>query len=224
MVATWVDGDTDVGMRQRFFFGHDNDIQCLTLHPNRRFVATGQQTATFGRPYTCIWDIGEYTEDDWRRLGCQDIGQMRCVGHARDPIQLQKLVLPKKYRCILAVAFSGNKHAQHGPGQPDRRGGELLVTVSGDNQHTVHIWRWMIPAERKATAREKLYLSHQQAMYIPSWHFGPEKKLPELNRSYKYYVLNNEDGPKRFVPGMYMHGVCMCQPDSLAVGSSWLDD
>lgn len=28
---------------QRFFFGHDNDVACLAVHPNRRFVATGQQ-------------------------------------------------------------------------------------------------------------------------------------------------------------------------------------
>jgi hypothetical protein len=28
---------------QRFFFGHDNDIQCLNVHPNRRFVVSGQQ-------------------------------------------------------------------------------------------------------------------------------------------------------------------------------------
>lgn len=201
VVATWVDGDQAFGMRQRFFFGHDNDIQCLALHPNRRFVATGQQTATFGKPYTCVWDIGEYTEDDWKRLGSRDLSQMRTVGHTREPVQLQKLVLPKSFRCILAVAFSGNKNASHGRGQPDRRGGELLVTISGDNQHTVHIWRWMIPAERKATARDKLILSHQKAMYIPSWHFGPEKKLPELHRSYRFFVLDGQDGPGRFVPG-----------------------
>lgn len=28
---------------QRFFFGHNNDIECLNVHPNRRFVVTGQQ-------------------------------------------------------------------------------------------------------------------------------------------------------------------------------------
>lgn len=209
VVATWVDGDMDVGMRQRFFFGHDNDIQCLTIHPNRRFVATGQQTATFGRPYTCIWDIGEYTEDDWRRLGSQDVIQMRNVGNAREPIQLQKLVLPKKFRSILAVGFSGNRHAAHGPGQSDHRGGELLATISGDNQHTVHIWRWMLPAEQKGTAKDKLVLAHQQAMYIPSWHFGPEKRLPEIHRSNKYFILEKGDGPKRFVPGQTMLWLCI---------------
>lgn len=55
---------TDACMRvrrpsQRFFFGHDNDIQCLTLHPNRRFAATGQQKATGHDtvPFVCVWDV-----------------------------------------------------------------------------------------------------------------------------------------------------------------------
>ncbi len=44
---------------QRFFFGHDNDIMCLAIHPNRRFVATGQQKATgsANKPFVCIWDV-----------------------------------------------------------------------------------------------------------------------------------------------------------------------
>ena len=29
--------------RQRFFTGHDDDIKCIAMHPNRRLVATGQQ-------------------------------------------------------------------------------------------------------------------------------------------------------------------------------------
>ena len=44
---------------QRFFFGHDNDIECINIHPNRKFVATGQQKATGPHtvPYVCIWDL-----------------------------------------------------------------------------------------------------------------------------------------------------------------------
>ena len=26
---------------QRFFFGHNNDITCMTIHPNRRYVSAG---------------------------------------------------------------------------------------------------------------------------------------------------------------------------------------
>ncbi|XP_077993248.1 echinoderm microtubule-associated protein-like 6 [Glandiceps talaboti] len=38
---------------QRFFFGHDDDIISLALHPERSLVATGQ----IGKdPYICVWD------------------------------------------------------------------------------------------------------------------------------------------------------------------------
>jgi WD40 repeat protein len=42
---------------QRYFFGHNNDITCMAIHPSRRFVATGQQTHKHGTPYLCIWDV-----------------------------------------------------------------------------------------------------------------------------------------------------------------------
>lgn len=50
--------DHDLGRNcQKFFFGHDNDIECLAIHPNRQFVATGQQKSTWGPPYVCVWDV-----------------------------------------------------------------------------------------------------------------------------------------------------------------------
>lgn len=54
----YVKNDHDAGRPcQRFFFGHDNDIECLAIHPGRQFVATGQQRSTCGVPYVCIWDV-----------------------------------------------------------------------------------------------------------------------------------------------------------------------
>jgi hypothetical protein len=200
VVATWIEGDEGRGMQQRFFFGHDNDILCLTMHPNRRFVATGQQTSSYGRPYVCVWDIGEYNAEDTRRLRSKDVNEVRRVGHPRDPVQLQKLVLRKEFRSVLAVAFSGNEYAPF-EGQRDKRGGELLITISGDQQHTVHIWRWMMPAEKAASAHDKLLMSHCSAIYIPSWHYGPEKKLGDLQKSYKFFCSEEEGGPKKLVPG-----------------------
>ena len=38
---------------QRFFFGHDDDIKSLAVHPNREWVATGQVGK---RPFICVWD------------------------------------------------------------------------------------------------------------------------------------------------------------------------
>ena len=38
---------------QQHFFGHNDDILCLALHPNGKFVATGQIGA---KPKICVWD------------------------------------------------------------------------------------------------------------------------------------------------------------------------
>ena len=205
VVATWIEGDKEFGTRQRFFFGHDNDVLCLAMHPNRRFVATGQQTATGpdARPYACIWDIGEYTAEDQARLESHDPTRMREVGQPREPVQLQRLELDKEFRSVLALAFSGNQHASHG-GRVDQRGGELLIMISGDDKHTVHIWRWMVPAEDtgKHRTRDKLVLAHCKAMYIPSWHYGPQKKLADLQGDKCFFCNPEPGGPSRFVPGV----------------------
>lgn len=220
VVATWIDGDTEFGTRQRFFFGHDNDVQCLGIHPNRRFVCTGQQTSTAGKPYACVWDIGEYTKEDMQRLDSGDVAQMREVGQPREPVQLQRIELDKEFRSVLAVAFSGNQYAECEPGAADKRGGELLITLTGDNQHTVHIWRWMVPAEMASTAEKKLLYSHCKAMYIPSWHFGPEKKLSTLQGANRYFCSDDIDGPKRFVPGASFGQVLQLPAGS--VPASWV--
>ncbi|XP_046848411.1 echinoderm microtubule-associated protein-like 6 [Xenia sp. Carnegie-2017] len=41
------------GNTQRFFLGHNDDIICLALHPEKQFVATGQVGKD---PYICVWD------------------------------------------------------------------------------------------------------------------------------------------------------------------------
>ena len=38
---------------QRFFFGHDDDIKSMAVHPNREWVCTGQVGR---RPFVCVWD------------------------------------------------------------------------------------------------------------------------------------------------------------------------
>ncbi|KAG2499991.1 hypothetical protein HYH03_002273 [Edaphochlamys debaryana] len=46
---------------QTFFQGHDDDIKCMALHPNRFIVATGQVASaldgSYDNPFLCIWDV-----------------------------------------------------------------------------------------------------------------------------------------------------------------------
>ncbi|XP_071162130.1 echinoderm microtubule-associated protein-like 6 [Mytilus edulis] len=39
--------------KQKFYLGHDDDILCLSMHPERSIVATGQ---TGKNPFICVWD------------------------------------------------------------------------------------------------------------------------------------------------------------------------
>lgn len=131
---------------QRYFFGHDNDIQCIAIHPNKRWVATGQQkkadtdTELKNPPYVCIWDVDN----------CN---------------QIQRLDHDTRERSIICACFSGDPDAQ----DPGRVGGDLLITVTSDDKHTIHVWRWMV--------HENKYF---KAVYIPGWSIGPEKKFKEL--------------------------------------------
>ena len=191
IVATWKQNSTDV--QQRFFFGHDNDIQCIAIHPNRRFVATGQQKNTgSGKPYCCIWDIGYASSD----LASNEADTQP------DPVQLQRIEVDADFRAILAVAFSGNPDGPVTPDQDDR-GGELLITISGDNKHTVHIWRWMVLAEPRSKRPDDMVKhAHVKAIVIPSWHYGPDNRLGQSQKDRFYCSSSSEpEGPKPHVPG-----------------------
>ena len=63
---------------QRFFFGHDDDIKSMAVHPNREWVCTGQVGR---RPFVCVWD-GVTT------------------------LQLQKITHPAGMRGVTALGFS----------------------------------------------------------------------------------------------------------------------
>jgi WD40 repeat protein len=53
--------NTGAAASQVFFKGHDDDVTCLTISADRRFVASGQVASKDARgrskpPYVCIWD------------------------------------------------------------------------------------------------------------------------------------------------------------------------
>lgn len=66
---------------------------------------------------------------------------------------------------VIACCFSGNTNSK----TRQTLGGEILVTVTSENRHTIHIWKWMIPEDKFC-----------KATFIPGWCFGPEKKLADL--------------------------------------------
>ena len=110
-------GDEGLANRQKFFLRHDNDIECLTMHPlDRDTVASGQ----FGvEPTVWIWSSSTRGAP---------------IGSGADaPICL---TLPpggrksgeKGERSVIACAFSAD--------------GEYLTTVSTDEGHTVRVWDW----------------------------------------------------------------------------------
>ena len=70
---------------QRFFFGHDDDIKCIAMHPNREWVATGQLGR---RPFVCVWDA------------------VTCL-------QLQRIVHPAGMRGVIALGFSQSDGGAH---------------------------------------------------------------------------------------------------------------
>ena len=70
---------------QRFFFGHDDDIKCMAIHPNREWVATGQLGR---RPYVCVWD-------------------------AITTLQLQRIAHPAGMRGVVALGFSRADGGDH---------------------------------------------------------------------------------------------------------------
>ena len=86
--------------------------------------------------------------------------------------------------------------------QMTRKDAHCLAHHAGDDRHTVHIWRWLVPSDKVRTAHDKLCAVHYaKAMYIPSWHFGPEKKLGELQGGQRYFCHDEPGGPPKFIPG-----------------------
>ncbi|KAG2450199.1 hypothetical protein HYH02_000301 [Chlamydomonas schloesseri] len=76
---------------QKFFQGHDDDIKCMAMHPDRFTVATGQVASaldgSYDNPFVCIWDV-------------------------RDPLgMICRLNFPSDgapTRYVVALGFSGN--------------------------------------------------------------------------------------------------------------------
>ncbi len=40
---------------------------------------------------------------------------------------------------MIVVSFSGNINAP----TADKQGGDILLTITSDDKHTIHLWKWM---------------------------------------------------------------------------------
>jgi microtubule-associated protein-like 6 len=60
-VCLHVDSESYENSTQKYFKGHNDDILCLAMSPNRRYVATGQisSKSSKGKATICVWDAIE---------------------------------------------------------------------------------------------------------------------------------------------------------------------
>ena len=83
--------------KQKFFLRHDDDIECLSMHPDGDTVASAQYGV---KPSVWIWS--SKTRNGPRVPG---------VPVTDDPPPPIKLVLPRGERSVIACGFSGDEHA-----------------------------------------------------------------------------------------------------------------
>ena len=99
--------------KQKFFLRHTDDIQCLTMHHDYDTVATGQVGS---EPIVYIWSAN----------GIYDRDKNPGPNNQEEPIEIK---LPYGQRAVQCMGFSKTGT------------GDLLATVSTDNEHTVNIWQ-----------------------------------------------------------------------------------
>ena len=105
--------------RQRFFFGHDDDVTCVAVHPNGSIVASGQVGR---RPPVCVWDTAMVSGHPKQSKGNTGYGNMTSA----DVTHLGNLMFHS--RGISCMAFSTD--------------GALLVSIGTDDAHHAAVWDW----------------------------------------------------------------------------------
>jgi hypothetical protein len=116
---------------QRFFQGHSDDIQCLTLHPDMQTVQLmsveirGICDACCSVSLFCMWILSQVATAQKDPKGKE--APCVCIW---DGLSMKELVKIEYHeRGICCLDFS-----------PD---GKLLVTMGLDDNHTVAVWNWM---------------------------------------------------------------------------------
>lgn len=111
--------------------GHDDDIRCMSIHPDRFIVATGQISSSldgsYAPPFVCIWDTRN-VHQLIKRIDLEDVKPKKENKERDFSDPTQKGPQDPRMRSIVALAFSGD--------------GNRLVVIAGDNRHTVHVFYW----------------------------------------------------------------------------------
>jgi len=107
--------------RQRFFFGHDDDVMCLAVHPSGTIVASGQVGR---RPPICVWDCAKPAPDtnDPNNGG----GPNGNGGMSSSVTHLGNLLFHSRGICCMDFSTDGT----------------LLVSVGADDAHHICVWDW----------------------------------------------------------------------------------
>lgn len=98
--------------QQKFYLGHEDEISCLTLHPDRDTVATGGTGAV---PKLQIWSATTM-KPPADVEGCNEEGARL------------ELEMASGDQYVLCMAFSPH--------------GQWLMTISANNDHNVRLWDW----------------------------------------------------------------------------------
>ena len=99
-------------LSQSYFTGHDDDVLCLCVSENKRFVATGQiaSKALKGKATVCIWDVSTSECREVSRMsGCLARG-VSSLSFSSDNSQLLAVGLDDSSTHILWVRFNVSKY------------------------------------------------------------------------------------------------------------------
>ena len=177
--------------KQRYFMRHDDDIECLAMHPDKETVATGQ----FGvEPTVWIWSSGDVGRKGWTK---EEDDILRRLIHERGEPTIWDVILKdftiatastaKKRGYKRSVQDCRERHANPRPlkltlpkGErsviacgfssyhPKFEAGQLLATVSTDFQHTVRVWEWKT-GEMLEGMKSNAYAGDPPAVFGLQW-------------------------------------------------------
>lgn len=86
--------------------GHDDDIKCMAMHPDRFTVATGQVASaldgSYDNPFVCIWDVRDPLGMICRLNFPSDGAATRC-GVTTDDAQRRHHIPCRFHGCVVTV-------------------------------------------------------------------------------------------------------------------------